>query len=165
MIKRQVGAHDYLGMQLIPINMLTPYEKKEFKLDLFNSTDPNDPHNKTPRGQITVEMNFVPFFDDSKKFSNLFDNPGTGSSPHEHDIVSFCGSGLLLVRIISAEDVEGKHRTNPYVKIIFRGEQRKTKVIPYDTCFNIICDSYCVVLIQLNFMIALRVGRRLFQET
>lgn len=125
----KVGAHDYLGMQLVPINMLTPYEKKEFKLDLFNSTDPNDPHNMTPRGQITVEMNFVPFFEDSKKYSKSFDIPGTGSSPHEHDIVSFCGSGLLLVRIISAEDVEGKHGTNPYVKIIFRGEQRKTKCI------------------------------------
>ncbi|XP_073062883.1 synaptotagmin-3-like isoform X1 [Primulina eburnea] len=125
----KVGAHDYLGMQLVPINLLTPYEKKEFKLDLFNSTDPNDPHNKTPRGQIMVEMNFVPFFDDSKKFSKSFDTPGTGSSPHEHDIVSFCGTGLLLVRIISAEDVEGKHRTNPFVKIIFRGEQRKTKCI------------------------------------
>ncbi|XP_073310124.1 synaptotagmin-3-like isoform X1 [Primulina huaijiensis] len=125
----KVGAHDYLGMQLVPLNLLTPYEKKEFKLDLFNSTDPNDPHNKTPRGQITVEMNFVPFFDDSKKFSKSFDNPGTRSSPHEHDIVSFCGTGLLLVRIISAEDVEGKHRTNPFVKIIFRGEQRKTKCI------------------------------------
>ncbi|XP_073156434.1 synaptotagmin-3-like isoform X2 [Henckelia pumila] len=104
--------------------------EKEFTLDLFNSTDPNDPHNKKPRGQITIEMNFVPFFDDSKKFSKSFDNPGTEStSHHAHENASFCGSGLLLVRIISAEDVEGKHRTNPYVKIIFRGEQRKTKCI------------------------------------
>ncbi|XP_073156433.1 synaptotagmin-3-like isoform X1 [Henckelia pumila] len=126
----KVGAHDYLGMQLVPINLLTPCEKQEFTLDLFNSTDPNDPHNKKPRGQITIEMNFVPFFDDSKKFSKSFDNPGTEStSHHAHENASFCGSGLLLVRIISAEDVEGKHRTNPYVKIIFRGEQRKTKCI------------------------------------
>lgn len=36
--------------------------------------------------------------------------------------------GLLSVTIHSAEDVEGKHHTNPYAEVHFQGEKRKTPV-------------------------------------
>lgn len=36
--------------------------------------------------------------------------------------------GLLAVTIHSAEEVEGKHHTNPYVEVHFRGEKQKTQV-------------------------------------
>ncbi|KAL3646780.1 hypothetical protein CASFOL_009324 [Castilleja foliolosa] len=119
----KVGAHDYLGMQIVPLNILVPYEKKEFNLDLRNSMDPNDPHNKKPRGQITVHVTFVPFLEDSKKFSGSFDN--NGNSKNE----SLSGTGLLLVTVVEAEDVEGKTHNNPYATIIFRGDKKKTKSI------------------------------------
>ncbi|KAL9300134.1 putative C2 domain-containing protein [Arabidopsis thaliana] len=35
--------------------------------------------------------------------------------------------GMFVVIVHSAEDVEGKHHTNPYVHIYFKGEERKTK--------------------------------------
>ncbi|KAA8535993.1 hypothetical protein F0562_028471 [Nyssa sinensis] len=35
--------------------------------------------------------------------------------------------GLRLVIGHEAQDVEGKHHTNPYVRILSRGEERKTK--------------------------------------
>jgi hypothetical protein len=38
------------------------------------------------------------------------------------------GGGLLEVIIHAAEDVEGKYHTNPYAKVVFRGEERKTQV-------------------------------------
>jgi hypothetical protein len=38
------------------------------------------------------------------------------------------GGGLLEVIIHAAEDVEGKYHTNPYAKVTFRGEERKTQV-------------------------------------
>ncbi|KAK6152385.1 hypothetical protein DH2020_015020 [Rehmannia glutinosa] len=122
----KVGAHDYLGMQIVPLNILIPYEKKELSLDLVNSMDPNDPHNKKPRGQITVEMSFVPFQEDSKKFSGSF---GNESSQNGHENESLSGTGLLLVTIVEAEDVEGKNHNNPYATILFRGDKRKTKCI------------------------------------
>ncbi|KAI3447586.1 hypothetical protein Pfo_004251 [Paulownia fortunei] len=125
----KVGAHDYLGMQVVPLSILTPYEKKEFTLDLQNSMDPDDPHNKKPRGQITVEMNFVPFQEDSRKYSGSLNYSGNGSSQNGHEIVSLSGSGLLLVNVVEAEDVEGKNHNNPYATILFRGDQRKTKSI------------------------------------
>lgn len=36
--------------------------------------------------------------------------------------------GLLSVTIHSAEELEGKHHTNPYVEVHFRGEKQKTQV-------------------------------------
>lgn len=116
-------------MQVVPLNKLVPYEKKEMNLDLVNSMDPNDPHNKKPHGQIIVEMTFVPFREDSIKFSGSLDGSGNGSSPSGHDSTSLSGTGLLLVKVVEAKDVEGKHQNNPYATLFFRGGKRKTKVI------------------------------------
>ncbi|CAI9766320.1 unnamed protein product [Fraxinus pennsylvanica] len=123
------GAHDYLGMQVIPLNVLIPYEKKEFTLNLLNSMDPDDPHNKKPRGQITVETTFVPFLEDSKKISGIMDYEQNGSSHDALEKISLTGTGLLLVTIIGAEDVEGKSHNNPHAMILFRGDKRKTMSI------------------------------------
>ncbi|KAL8504496.1 hypothetical protein ACS0TY_015891 [Phlomoides rotata] len=122
----KVGAHDYLGMQVVPLNKLVPYEKKEMNLDLANSMDPNDPHNKKPHGQITLEVSFVPFREDSIKFSGSSNSSGNGSS---HESTSLSGTGLLLVKVVEAKDVEGKHQNNPYATLFFRGGKRKTKLI------------------------------------
>ncbi|CAA2969033.1 synaptotagmin-3-like isoform X1 [Olea europaea subsp. europaea] len=122
------GAHDYLGMQVIPLNVLIPYEKKDFTLSLLNSMDPDDPHNKKPRGQITVATAFIPFLEDSKKFSGIMDYEQNGSSHDASEKISLTGTGLLIVTIIGAEDVEGKNHNNPHAVILFRGDKRKTKV-------------------------------------
>ncbi|GER47201.1 calcium-dependent lipid-binding family protein [Striga asiatica] len=134
----KVGAHDYLGMQIVPLNVLKPYEKKEFTLDLKNSTDPNDRRNLKPRGQITIQTTFVPFQEDSKKFSGSFDdnkNNGNnnyaedGNSQNSLENVSLSGSGLLLLTVLKARDVEGKNHNNPYATVILRGDKRKTKFV------------------------------------
>ncbi|XAR69109.1 hypothetical protein NMG60_11000579 [Bertholletia excelsa] len=104
------GAHDKLGMQVIPLKWITPYETKEFKLDLLHSTKPDDPHNMNPRGQVTVETTFIPFQEENQKF-----------------ILSFSGAGLLLVTVVGAKDGEGKRHNNPYGLVLFKGEKRKTK--------------------------------------
>lgn len=38
------------------------------------------------------------------------------------------GGGLLVVIVHEAEDVEGKYHTNPYVRVVFRGEEKKSQV-------------------------------------
>ncbi|XP_051114011.1 synaptotagmin-3-like isoform X2 [Andrographis paniculata] len=125
----KVGAHDYLGMQLIPLDTLVPYEKKEFALALIHSMDPNDAHNKKSRGRITVELTFVPFLEDSKKFHASLNFRGDENSPRLNEDITLSGTGLLLVTVIEAEDVEGKHHNNPYATVIFRGDKRNTKTI------------------------------------
>lgn len=117
-------------MQVVPLKMLVPYEKKEIGLHLKNSMDPKDPHNMKLRGRLTLEMTFVPFLEDSKKFSRSSFSLGNGSSRNDHDSSSLVGTGLLLVNVIEAKDVEGKSNpSNPYAAVLFRGDRRRTKVI------------------------------------
>ncbi|XP_027073042.2 synaptotagmin-3 [Coffea arabica] len=125
----KVGAHDNLGMQVVPLKQLTPYEKKELTLDLLNSTNnSSDSHDKKPRGQIMLEITFVPFLEDSKKFSGVPDYARNGSTK-EAPADNLSGAGLLLVTAIGAEDVEGKNHNNPYAVVLFKGEKKKTKSI------------------------------------
>ncbi|KAL0316235.1 UNVERIFIED_CONTAM: Synaptotagmin-3 [Sesamum radiatum] len=117
-------------MQVVPLNQLIPYEKQEFTLDLLHSMHPNDPRNKKPRGSIIVEMAFVPFLEDSPKYSGRIDVAGNGSCNNFHGNISVSGSGLLLVAVIEAKDVEGKkNHVSPYATILFRGDKKKTKSI------------------------------------
>lgn len=120
----QVGKHDKMGMNVIPLKDLTPDEAKVMTLDLLKNMDPNDSQNEKLRGQIVLEINYKPFkeedipkdFEESNEVEKAPEGtPATG--------------GLLVVIIHEAEDVEGKHHTNPYARILFRGEERKTKTI------------------------------------
>lgn len=138
----QIGAHDKLGMQVVPLKLLKPYEKKELTLDIVNSLNPNDPQNKKPRGQLMLEMSFIPFQEDSKKFSGPIGlHERNDSLSSLSDDISLRGAGLLLVTIIAAEDVEGKSHTNPYAVVVLRGEKRKTKVILTLSYMQLIIES------------------------
>ena len=127
----QFGTHDKLGMQVIPLALLSPHETKEFTLNLVKNKNLNDPHNKKPRGQLVVELSYNPFKEGKESFSE----PLEGRTRNETEIQgrtieeppSFQG-GLLLVMVQGAQDVEGKNHTNPYALVLFRGEQKKTKV-------------------------------------
>ncbi|KAJ1260478.1 hypothetical protein BS78_10G235600 [Paspalum vaginatum] len=123
----KVKMHDKLGMQVIPLRLLTPYEGKLFTLDLVRSMNPNDPQNKKNRGKLIVELTFDPFREDSSRTSMASAGEGDASVRREADSES--NGGVLLVSVENAEDVEGKKHTNPYAEVLFRGERKKTKVI------------------------------------
>ncbi|PWA82446.1 C2 domain, Synaptotagmin-like mitochondrial-lipid-binding domain protein [Artemisia annua] len=126
----KVGSHDRLGMQVVPLKLLTPYETMELNLDLLKNTNITDPQKKQPRGQIMLEMTYAPFKDDNDMSSgpptpvkNVSGVMSFGETP------SGTGAGVLLVTVQGAEDVEGEHHSNPYAMIVFRGETKKTKII------------------------------------
>ncbi|XP_062229617.1 synaptotagmin-3-like isoform X1 [Phragmites australis] len=121
----KVKMHDKLGLQVIPLRLLTPYESKLFTLDLLKSMNSNDPHNKKNRGKLIVELTFDPFREDNSRTSLTSD--GEGNASVRRDISS--NGGVLVVSVENAEDVEGKRHTNPYAEVLFRGERKKTKVI------------------------------------
>ena len=125
----QIGKHDKLGMQLVPLKQLTPHETKQFTLDLLKSFDKNETYDK-PRGQLVVELTYDPFKLESDSFKGSEELMRKQSSiERDLDDTSVTSEGgVLLVTIISAEDVEGEDHTNPYAQIIFRGERKKTKV-------------------------------------
>ncbi|XP_038884156.1 synaptotagmin-3-like isoform X2 [Benincasa hispida] len=127
----KVGGHDRLGMQLVPLKVLTPYEKKELTLDLLKNTNINDHQNKKPRGQLVVELKFTPFREESSKFSSRLDGCRSMVSQDERDLHDDVvgGAGLLSVKIQGATSVEGKRHSNPYAVMHFRGEKKKTKMV------------------------------------
>lgn len=127
----KVGTHDKLGMQVVPLKLLAPHEKKEFSLNLFKNTNPNDIHNKKQRGKIMVELTFIPFKEENERLSGPLDQGyiRKESIVKAAEDTPLYGAGLLVITVLGAEDVEGKHHTNPCALIFFRGEQKKTKMI------------------------------------
>ncbi|XP_039047281.1 synaptotagmin-3-like [Hibiscus syriacus] len=129
----KVGAHDRMGMQFVPLKLLTPNENKEFKLDLLKHAFSADPTDKKQRGNIVIELMYAPFKEDNIKV----DSPRSGSKENsferltEADVLT--GSGLLSVTVQGAEDVEGVRHNNPYAVVRFRGEKKKTKSICHVT--------------------------------
>ncbi|XP_062218991.1 synaptotagmin-2-like isoform X2 [Phragmites australis] len=121
----QVGKHDKIGMNVIPLKDLTPDETKSVTLNLLKTMDANDPSNEKFRGQLTVDVTYKPFKEgdsdvDTSDESGVIEKAPDGTPE---------GGGLLVVIVHEAQDVEGKHHTNPYVRILFRGEEKKTKHI------------------------------------
>ncbi|CAL5384694.1 unnamed protein product [Camellia sinensis] len=120
----QVGKHDKMGLNVIPLKELTPEESKEMTVSLLKNMDPNDVQNEKSRGQIVLELMYKPFKDDEipneTEDSNVVEKAPEGTPD---------GGGLLVVIVHEAQDLEGKHHTNPQVRLLFRGEEKRTKPI------------------------------------
>nr|CAD1835743.1 unnamed protein product [Ananas comosus var. bracteatus] len=121
----QVGKHDKMGMNVIPLKDLTPDETRSFTLDLLKTIDPNDPQNDKSHGQLVIELTYKPFKEGDSEIDTSDGTDVIEKAPEGTQ----AGGGLLVVAVQEAQDLEGKHHTNPYVRILFRGEERKTKCI------------------------------------
>ncbi|XP_072959547.1 synaptotagmin-2-like [Typha angustifolia] len=138
----QVGKHEQMGMNVIPLKDLTPDEPKSLTIDLLKNMDSNDARNEKSRGQVVVQLIYKPFKGDSgndvSDDSDIVEKAPKGTPE---------GGGLLAVTVHEAQDVEGKHHTNPYVRILFKGEERKTKHIKknrdprWDEEFEFMCEE------------------------
>ena len=112
-----------MGINVIPLKELTPEEPKVMTLDLLNNMDLNDALNEKSRGQLVVELAYKPFKEDEM--------PKDDEDPHAVQRApegTPATGGALVVTVHEAEDVEGKHHTNPQVRILFKGEEKRTKV-------------------------------------
>lgn len=112
-----------MGMNVIPLKEVSPEEPKRFTLDLLKNMDPNDVQNEKSRGQIVVELTYKPFKEED--LGKGFEETQTVPKAPEG---TPAGGGLLVVIVHEAQDVEGKYHTNPHVRLIFRGDEKKTKV-------------------------------------
>ncbi|KAJ4964296.1 hypothetical protein NE237_024235 [Protea cynaroides] len=118
----QVGKHDKMGMNVILLKDLPPYEPKVLTLDLLKNMDPNDVQNEKSRGQFVVEVTYKPFKEEDMP-KDFEDSNEVQKAPEGTP----AGGGVLVIIVHEAEDLEGKYHTNPYVRILFMGEERKTK--------------------------------------
>ncbi|VAI20514.1 unnamed protein product [Triticum turgidum subsp. durum] len=124
--RAQVGKHEKMGMNRVLLSELAPDETKVMTLNLLKTMDSNDIQNEKSRGQITLEVTYKPFKEEEDTEEESMD--GTDEVQKAPDNTPAAG-GLLFVILHEAQDVEGKHHTNPYAEIIFKGEEKKTKVV------------------------------------
>ncbi|KAL0325892.1 UNVERIFIED_CONTAM: Synaptotagmin-2 [Sesamum radiatum] len=120
----QVGSHDKMGLNVIPLKDLTPEEPKTLTLELLKNLNPDDVQNEKSRGQLVVEVNYKPFKDNELP-ADVEDADSVQKAPEGTPE----GGGLLVIIVHEAQDLEGKNHTNPSARVLFRGEERKTKVV------------------------------------
>lgn len=112
-----------MGINVVPLKDLEPEEMKVFTLELLKSMDPDDVRNEKSRGQLVLEVTYKPFKEDEMP-DDTEDSGAVEKAPEGTP----AGGGLLVITVHQAQDVEGRHHTNPYVRLLFKGEERKTKV-------------------------------------
>ncbi|KAH6780209.1 Calcium-dependent lipid-binding family protein [Perilla frutescens var. hirtella] len=117
----KVGSHDKMGLNVVHLKELTPEEPRVMTLDVLKNLNPDDAQNDKSRGQIVVEVNYKPY-DEAALASNV----GAGEVEKAPEGTPE-GGGVLVVTVHEADDLEGKHHTNPSAHVHFRGELRKTK--------------------------------------
>lgn len=120
----QVGSHDKMGINIVELKDLTPEEPKILTLDLLKTLNPDDAQNEKSRGQLVVEVNYKPFKDDEVP-TNVEESNTIQSAPEGTP----AGGGLLVIIVHEAQDLEGKNHTNPSVRLLFRGEEKRTKTV------------------------------------
>ncbi|MBA0775161.1 hypothetical protein Gotri_010322 [Gossypium trilobum] len=120
----QVGTHEEMGLNVVPLKDLTPDEPKVLTLVLLKTLNPNDPQNDKPRGQLVIELVYKPFKED-EMLDDIDDSGMKEKAPEGTP----AGGGLLVIIVHEAQDLEGKYHTNPHVRLLFKGEERKTKRI------------------------------------
>ncbi|KAJ7978613.1 synaptotagmin-2-like [Quillaja saponaria] len=120
----QVGKHDKMGMNVVPLKDIPPEEPKVFTLDLLKNMDMNDVQNEKSRGQLVLELTYKPF--KVEELANGFEETQSVQKAPEG---TPGGGGLLVVIVHEAQDVEGKHHNNPSVRLLLRGEEKRTKHI------------------------------------
>ncbi|XP_019174937.1 PREDICTED: synaptotagmin-2-like [Ipomoea nil] len=121
----QIGTNEMMGINIVPLKDLTPEEPKVLTLNLLKTLDPNDPINEKSRGQIVLEVMYKPFTDE--EMPNDVDE--SGGEVEKAPEGTPAGGGLLVVIVHEAQDLEGKHHTNPFVRLLFKGEEKKTKTV------------------------------------
>ncbi|KAM5550056.1 synaptotagmin-1-like [Rosa sericea] len=118
----KVGKHEKMGINVIPLKDLPRDEPKVLTLDLLKTMDLNDPQNEKNRGQLELELTYKPFKEEDMQKgyeeTQTLEKAPEGTPP---------GGGLLVVIVHEGQDLEGKHHCNPSVRLILRGEERRTK--------------------------------------
>ncbi|CAL9233305.1 unnamed protein product, partial [Arabidopsis halleri] len=121
----QIGKHDKMGMNVLALKEMVPNEHKAFTLELRKTLDGGEEGQTDKyRGKLEVELLYKPFTEEEMP-KGFEEKQSVQKAPEGTPATG----GMLVVIVHSAEDVEGKHHTNPYVRIYFKGEERKTKQV------------------------------------
>eukprot|EP00257_Ricinus_communis_P022213 XP_015581877.1 synaptotagmin-1 [Ricinus communis] len=118
----QVGKHDKMGMNVVPLKELSPEEPKLTTLDLLKNMDLNDSQNEKSRGQWSVKKSRDPRWEDEFQFT--LDEPPTNDRLHVEVVSTSSRMGLLHPKEslgyvdISLADVVSNKRINEKFHLI-----------------------------------------------
>lgn len=130
-----------MGLNLVPLKDLTPEETKSMTLDLLKTLDLKDAHNEKSRGQLVIELMYKPFKEGEGHNDALDDHVIQKAPEGTPD-----GGGLLVITVHEGQDLEGKHHTNPSVRLLLRGEEKRTKVMGQNyTTQSLSINSFCFI--------------------
>ncbi|GAB2267877.1 Arf guanine nucleotide exchange factor syt1, variant 2 [Dionaea muscipula] len=121
----QVGNHDKMGMNMVALKDVVPEEPKFMTLDLLKNMDPNDVQNEKSRGQIELQVIYKPFKEEDLRKEYGDNSTMVASAPQGTP----AGGGVLVVILHEAQDLEGKYHNNPSVRMIFKGEEKRTRTV------------------------------------
>ncbi|GMH23654.1 hypothetical protein Nepgr_025497 [Nepenthes gracilis] len=119
----QVGKPEKMGMNVVALKDLCPEEPRVMTLNLLKIMNSNDIQDEKSRGQIEIELTYKPSKEDIEKEYGDWDT--VARAPEGTP----AGGGLLFVIVHDAQDLEGKYHNNPFVRIIFKGEEKRTKTV------------------------------------
>ncbi|KAH7444348.1 hypothetical protein KP509_02G074700 [Ceratopteris richardii] len=135
----KISSHDKLGMATFSLASLEPDVPEHLTLNLRKNMDDNGSVNQKSWGQLVVEVTYKPFKQDLP-VQNETETVAPEGTPQ--------AGGLLVITVHGAHGLEGKHHTNPYAKVVYRGEEYKTKPLKKnrnprwpDGKFEICCDN------------------------
>ncbi|KAG6526437.1 hypothetical protein ZIOFF_016422 [Zingiber officinale] len=139
-VELNVGRHKKMGMNVIKLNEVIPNKSTTLTLDLLKDFKSEDIPSENSQGQIVVEVNYKPFKEEeheedesSGEEDEIEDEVGPESEDEVADKEEKTpksappGGGLLIVIVHEGKKLEGKHHINPYARVTFRGEKKKTK--------------------------------------
>ncbi|GBG61637.1 hypothetical protein CBR_g22435 [Chara braunii] len=132
-----------MGVATCPLKSLTPGEKTQLSLELKKNLNPDDPANQKSRGVLIVEVRYQPFLSEQSEAGDTGaagDSGGSdagnntpariagGSNSLSRGITG--GSGILVIEVHAAEDLDAKNNCNAMCKITVRGATAdKTKTV------------------------------------
>lgn len=130
-----------MGMNVIKLNEVISNKSTTLTLDLLKDIKSVDIPSENSQGQIVVEVNYKPFKEelpnditgeeDEIEYDYEVDHEAEDEVADKEEKIPKSappGGGLLIAIVHEGKKLEGKHHINPYTRVTFRGEKKKTKV-------------------------------------
>ena len=120
------GKDRLMSVAAIPLDGCLPEHPKVVNLGLVKDLPKEAGVGGAPKylGYISAKLTYQPF-SEGEEVEEMEEHPQLDDAMASLPV----GGGVLRVTVHSGEDLEGKSHSNPYVKVRFRQEERKTKVV------------------------------------
>ena len=124
--KETKGKDHLMSIAAIPLKDCLPEKPRVVNLGLVKDLPKEAAAGVAPKylGYISAQLTYQPF-SEGEEVEGMEAHPQLDEAMASLPV----GGGALRVTVHSGEDLEGKNHSNPYIKVRFREQERKTKVV------------------------------------